>query len=388
MMKRALVLLATVVFSTAAVSQPKEDGTYYDEKTGLTWLRCLIGQTWANGTCIGSYSKHTFDQASAIGGTLTFAGHSDWRTPNIRELTSIVDFSKREPAVDTSAFPYFSTHVVWSSTPDSDEPSKGWFLSFTLGTTDSYQRSSLLGVRMVRGGQSLGLLNPARPDSDYQDHNDGTVTHKPTGLMWKRCLEGQEWSSNLGCTGNVRKVYFETAKNMNGIFAGKSDWRLPEISELITLVDYTKRIPSINHKIFPQSATSFSIWSITPVVRSTDYWYTTFTDGSSGNTPSNWTEQGVRLVRSVQIAQPDSPNDIDCLLNWAEFRFSSLLAPANSPTHKSGTISYRAYSGNIYFGIDSSNDAILILGSTFGNNPVNIGKLADYLQTARATACH
>src|SRR5665811_1677418 len=69
------------------------DGTVTDPTTGLIWMRCSMGQIWNGGTCTGATSTYNWDQANALTGTVPFAGHSDWRVPNIRELQTIVDRS-------------------------------------------------------------------------------------------------------------------------------------------------------------------------------------------------------------------------------------------------------------------------------------------------------
>ena len=45
------------------------------------------------------------------------------------------------------------------------------------------------------------------PSSDYKLLGDGTVIHNPTGLMWKRCSEGQDWNSGTGQCDNAATSY-------------------------------------------------------------------------------------------------------------------------------------------------------------------------------------
>ena len=40
----------------------------------------------------------------------------------------------------------------------------------------------------------------ATPDANFILHNDGTATHKTTGLVWMRCSLGQTWEGET-CSG-------------------------------------------------------------------------------------------------------------------------------------------------------------------------------------------
>lgn len=77
------------------------DGTVTDPTTGLTWKRCAVGQTWSRTTCTGTGATYNWTTAKAL--TSTFAGQSDWRLPNIREL-QINKASMRILAFETVRF--------------------------------------------------------------------------------------------------------------------------------------------------------------------------------------------------------------------------------------------------------------------------------------------
>lgn len=72
----------------------------------------------------------------------------------------------------------------------------------------------------------------------YIDNNNGTITDKITGLMWKQCVEGLSGKECQNGTINMYTVKKEEAQKhaKNIDFAGFSDWRVPTIKELITLV--------------------------------------------------------------------------------------------------------------------------------------------------------
>lgn len=74
----------------------------------------------------------------------------------------------------------------------------------------------------------------------YQDNGDGTITDLTTNLMWKRCPEGQIWN-NKHCIGKSHHLSWdeimpnERQRSWRS-FAGYTDWRVPTIENLHTLV--------------------------------------------------------------------------------------------------------------------------------------------------------
>ncbi len=173
------------------------DGTVTDPTTGLIWMRCAMGQTWDGKTCTGWVTEYDDRSASALTGKVTFAGHSDWRLPNIRELQTIVDRSVSKPAIDSVAFPGMSAPWnFWSASDPFGSSYSNYQVNFTYGEAFcSYGSDRYDQARLVRAGQSSNLLDISRPTSDYVNNGDGTVTHTPTGLMWQRCSVGTTLSS-------------------------------------------------------------------------------------------------------------------------------------------------------------------------------------------------
>ncbi|HLA34982.1 MAG TPA: DUF1566 domain-containing protein [Rhodocyclaceae bacterium] len=251
------VLCPLISAAQAKTYSDNGDGTVTDPTTGLTWMRCAMGQMWDGSTCVGEVKKYTYDEAMALAGKVRFTGRNNWRLPNIRELQTLVDRSVVNPAIDKMAFPSTPSKFFWSGTPDMDF---AWYVDFSSGLAYYGHRSYDYSVRLVRGGQSNGLLNADRPSSDYIDHGDGTVEHTPTGLVWKRCAEGETWTGSA-CSGSASKYTWEAANLLSSNFVGKTDWRLPNIDELLSLIDYTKRRPALNEVIFQGKTTGLCFWS-------------------------------------------------------------------------------------------------------------------------------
>ncbi|GEM_PF-5220428 len=100
---------------------------------------------------------------------------------------------------------------------------------------------------------------PAAPpliNSRYADLGDGTVLDTFTNLQWMRCALGQTWDGK-NCVSEAKKFKLNDAKKAasKSNYSGCSDWRLPTIYELKTLVINGKN-PTINKRAFPNTPSS------------------------------------------------------------------------------------------------------------------------------------
>lgn len=111
------------------------DGTVTDKATGLTWMKVDSGHLGAGHNKNGSMN---WLEALDFSENLTYAGYSDWRLPNAKELQSIVDYSRSPDATGTAAIdPIFEATPLlnenkqkdfgfyWTSTTHLDGPSRG-----------------------------------------------------------------------------------------------------------------------------------------------------------------------------------------------------------------------------------------------------------------------
>ncbi len=120
-----------------------------DSRTGLTWQRCTLGQSWNGSACVGLDSRYSHEQALRIAQTLQ-SSQTPWRLPNVKELSSLVSGSFGM-AIDTTVFA--GTQNVagyWTSTPNVRNPATAWSVSFSDGTASPVTRSNALFVRLVR----------------------------------------------------------------------------------------------------------------------------------------------------------------------------------------------------------------------------------------------
>jgi hypothetical protein len=313
------------------------DGTVTDHCTGLMWQKDTAD---VNGD--GQLSEQInggdlvrWCDALAYCEKLSFAGHDDWRLPNVRELQSIVDYRRARPSIDP-VFGAFS-YSYWSSTSNADEPFYVWLVRFVAdraaeveGLRELDARFGDYYVRAVRaeagGGQGGGVekcaakngdanadgnvnltdavtilnflfkgeptvlvplcaapLAPSGlpdtgqtkcyraegtitkipcgiatcrgqdgfyatgcpPEGRFSDNGDGTVTDRCTGLMWQKDTadvnrDGQSTDQDLVRWCEALAI----CENLS--FAGHDDWRLPNVRELQSIVDYGRARPSID----------------------------------------------------------------------------------------------------------------------------------------------
>ncbi len=96
------------------------NGTVTHSKTGLMWKRCSEGLSGA-GCATGTAIKYTWQGALQAAQTLNaaggFAGFTDWRVPNQKELNSIIERRCYTPAINATVFPIFSNGAYWSASP-------------------------------------------------------------------------------------------------------------------------------------------------------------------------------------------------------------------------------------------------------------------------------
>jgi hypothetical protein len=199
------------------------NGVVQDNVTGLMWQQA---------TAPGNY---TWQQAIDYSNNLNLGGYNDWRLPTVKELLSIVDYSRSNPAIDTTYFPdtqAFRNYFYWSSTTPQSGGANA--VHFSTGEVHAYYFDNFFGcyVRAVRGEQS---------NNNFIDNGNGTVTDTDTGLMWQQeTAQGSyNWEQALACCEGLT-------------LGGYNDWRLPTVKELLSIVDYS-RYPAIYTTYFPDT---------------------------------------------------------------------------------------------------------------------------------------
>ncbi|MCP5499947.1 MAG: DUF1566 domain-containing protein [Leptospiraceae bacterium] len=270
---------------TRSYTGPTQHGTYTndyittDNTTGLVWKSCEEGKSdpvCATGTAT-SYNYANAITACAnlniANSNAGYAGRTDWHLPTMQELATLVDYSILDPSIDSGGFPNTTTAIKnWSSTSHVGTPTNAWFQNFSGGfSNNAAQTTATHKVRCVSGSLPVS--------QSFTDNGDGTIKHNNTGLTWQKCSRGQ---TNLDCSGGTAST--DTWVNALGYcesltLGGYSDWRLPNLNELKSIIDYSvSAAPYINSSFFPGTVAG-NYWSSSTAINVINRtWHVQFSD--------------------------------------------------------------------------------------------------------------
>lgn len=277
----------------------RADGaTVYDQQTGLMWTQDAaiseLPMTW----------EETLAFLSEMNAA-EFAGYQDWHLPNRRELFSLIDHARINPAVAGSdIFENIFHGYYWTSTSCARLPAQAWYVH--LGGAKVYRGMKYVSymvwpVRVAHdpaavfqtgqracydaAGQSIscentrqdGAFRIGRPWPEPRFKAGGsTVYDHLTGLTWSRMAD---WKESLLTWPDA----FAQLEAMNRQHVhGYNDWRMPDIRELESLVDLGRHSPALPCEHPFVDVRNF-YWSSTTSAYETNYAWTLYLqDGAVG----------------------------------------------------------------------------------------------------------
>jgi hypothetical protein len=129
------------------------DGTATDNLTGLVWLQdanCLGGEQWINAPGeVALLNSGSVTCTNYVAGTF-----DDWRVPNIRELTSLIDYGETGPSLPTGhPFVEVQLDYYWTSSTSVSSAAYGWTIDLDSALVAAAFKGSFYNVWPVRGGQ-------------------------------------------------------------------------------------------------------------------------------------------------------------------------------------------------------------------------------------------
>jgi hypothetical protein len=277
----------------AAARFTKSTGSMVDTLTGLVWVRdgnlvkTINTQFDTDGTAgDGAMTwQHALDFVAWLNQT-SYRNQSDWRLPNINELRTLADYSKggglRKSLEDAGLTPGLVDSPYWSSTSYAPSRKNAWTFSMTDGSVSYADKSSQLYALAVRGGGGGTLSYPDTDQTSCSDTlgvlincagsgQDGAVqfgqpapaprfdisrglifTDNLTGLVWSRdgnpVYNADPGFDNDGAPGDGAVTWQHALdylrKANQGAYLGYSDWRLPNLNELASLVSQEASAPN------------------------------------------------------------------------------------------------------------------------------------------------
>lgn len=216
------------------------DGTVTDTITGLMWQQQDGGEM-------------TIEDARTYCDTLTLAGHSDWKLPNIHELFSLQSMDRLNPSIDITVFTSTNAEYWWSSELQCNNTSNIWVTN-AGGGQGSHPKTETISAGGTKHFNARAVRYSLPVDTiphHFTDNGDSTIRDNLNGLIWEKypTHDSLTWYQSL--------QYADSLK-----LTGHQDWRLPNIKELESF--------SIEYKTNPSSDTFFG-----SVILPMRYWSST-----------------------------------------------------------------------------------------------------------------
>ena len=203
--------LGTCVPQSFTVQTISGDNIVVDNNTGLEWQQTMPEETF------------TWDDAVAYCENLTYAGYDDWRLPSQIEIHIISDKGRAIPVFDKTYFQQITVSDesrFWTSTEyNYGTVHDAYFIYYRPPYFEHLDKTSKSNVVCVRGNKL-----PTANFTTLEISEDVVFTDSTTGFMWQKIDISNTWQYALGYCDDLT-------------YAGYSDWRLPNLNELESLLN-------------------------------------------------------------------------------------------------------------------------------------------------------
>lgn len=123
----------------------------------------------------------------------------------------------------------------------------------------------LIPMGVTAQQQCFDTISRSTEPEHFTALTQGQLLHQASGLIWQRCLYGQQWQeSEQRCTGDAVRLSWSEALLVSATVgeAGQTEWRLPDVKEAMSVVERRCVDPAIDVLLFP-AANSENLWTST-----------------------------------------------------------------------------------------------------------------------------
>ncbi|PJZ57199.1 DUF1566 domain-containing protein [Leptospira barantonii] len=131
----------------------------------------------------------------------------------------------------------------------------------------------------------------------YVDNGDGTVTDIGNALIWQKCTNNLS-GNNCEIGGTTQLNWNDALNYCNNLSLAGKVWRLPNITELRSIVKHAGLSPVIDSITFPATATQYYWSSTTYLLATSQAWSINFQSGFTAGTNGKTYVLFVRCVTS------------------------------------------------------------------------------------------
>ena len=267
-------------FSNATISNVL--GTMPD-KTGLNVASSA--QSQAGGVNYFTATQGYYDGIAKVSATdaQVAALDADIAVGNIKSGTTIFGVAGNLTSLDTSD--------ATATTADIISPKTAYVNGVKITGTAFPGGLLKTGQTTVHQEGDDGTYQKGFSGTRFADNGNGTITDNATGLMWIKDHNA------VGAPFNAQMTWTNAITNCEALsYAGQTDWRLPNLRELQSIVDYSRLNPAVD-PLFTNTQSSFYWSSTTKVGITSDAWYVYFPYGTVGNNPKTSNSYYVRCTR-------------------------------------------------------------------------------------------
>ncbi len=262
------------------------DTTITDNLTGLFWA--------PNGNLITTRDSNWEKQGKVFAGAITwqhaldymaklnaenYLGHNDWRLPNIKEMRSLINYVQPNTAAWLNSQGFTNAQsgdFYWTSTSCSNDGYRAWVVDMDHGNMNYFDKAKSHQVWPVRTATSSAIKLPktgqthcydtsgniisctnsgqdgdlqkgvAWPSPRFVANADTSITDNLTGLVWApngnlmttRDSKWEKQSKAFDGAVTWQHALDYVAKLNAENYLGHSDWRLPNIKEMRSLINH------------------------------------------------------------------------------------------------------------------------------------------------------